>query len=114
MLKDDDMFDPIEGNSDSLEFEPNEVFGPEVNNASFSNIIAGSNISNNNITDEDKPMALGFQILFQWERRKEEVNHDYYIVSWAISVMPEVWDNVVGLMTGVHHDEINHCSYKTA
>ena len=39
MLKDGDMFVPIEGNSDGLEFELTEIFGPEVNNASPANTI---------------------------------------------------------------------------
>ena len=66
MLNDDDLFGPIEGNSDGLEFELTEVFGPEVNNVSPANTITSSNISDNDITDEDDTMNLGYQILFQW------------------------------------------------
>ena len=67
MLNDDDLFGSIQGNSDGLEFELTEFFGPEVNNASPANTIASSNSSDNDITDEDEPMDMGSQILFQWE-----------------------------------------------
>ena len=51
-------------------------------------------------------MTTGSQILFQWEQRKEKVEHDYYIAGWALSAMPVVQDNVVKRMTGVHRDAI--------
>ena len=73
MFNDDDMFGPIEGNSDALEFEITEFFGPKVNNSSPSNTIASSNSSDDDITNEDEPMNLGDQIIFQWELRKEKV-----------------------------------------
>ena len=66
MLNGDVLFGPIDRNSDGLEFELTEVFGPEVNNSSPTKTIARSNSSNNDITDEDVPMNLGSQILFQW------------------------------------------------
>ena len=65
MLNDDDLFGYIEGNSDGLEFELTEVFGPEVNNSSSKNTISSSNRSDDDITDKDEPMDLGFQILSQ-------------------------------------------------
>ena len=65
MLNGDYLFDSIEGNNDGLEFELTEVFGSEVNNASPANNISGPNSSDNNINDEDDPMALGSQMLFQ-------------------------------------------------
>ena len=71
MLNNDDMFGSIEGNNDGLEFELNEVFGSEVNNANPSNTISRSNSSYDNIVDEDDPIALGSQILFQQEQRKK-------------------------------------------
>ena len=52
MFNGDDMVGPIEGNSDGLEFELNEFFVPEVNNASPSNTIAISNSSDNKITNQ--------------------------------------------------------------
>ena len=70
------MFGPIEGNSDGIKFELTEVFEPEFNIASPANTIANSNRSDDDITDEDKPMTLGSQIMFQWELRKEKVEHD--------------------------------------
>ena len=60
MFKDDDLFGFIEGNNDGLEFELTEFFGAEVNNANPASTISGSNSSDNDITDEDDPMALGF------------------------------------------------------
>ena len=51
-------------------------------------------------------MTLGYQILFQWERRKEKVEHDYSIVGWDIIVMPAVRDDVVEHITGVNRDDI--------
>ena len=65
MLNNDDLFGPIEGNSDGLEFELTEVFGPEVNNSSSKNTISSSNRSDDDITDKDEPMDLGSQILSQ-------------------------------------------------
>ena len=65
ILNDDYLFGPIEGNSDSLEVELTEVFGPEVNNAGPTNIITRSNSRDNNLTYEDNPMTLGSQIIFQ-------------------------------------------------
>ena len=62
-----DLFGPIEGNIDGLEFELTEVFGSKVNNASPANTIASSKISDNDITDEDEHITLGYQILFQRE-----------------------------------------------
>ena len=53
MLNDDDLFGPIEGNSDGLEFELTEFFGPEVNYVINSNTIAISNNSGDDITHED-------------------------------------------------------------
>ena len=50
ILNYDDLFGPIEGNSDGLEFELIEVFGPEVNNVSLDNTIASSNSSEGDIT----------------------------------------------------------------
>ena len=64
MLNNDDLFGPIEENIDDLESELTEFFGPEVNNSSPANIIDSSNISDNDITDEDKTMNLVSQILF--------------------------------------------------
>ena len=45
MLNNDDLFGPIERNSDGLEFELTEVFGPEVNNCIPANTVAISNNS---------------------------------------------------------------------
>ena len=104
MLNDDDMFGSIEGNG--LEFELTEVLGPEVNNASYANIIAIYNSSENVITYEDEPMALVSQILLEWEQMKEKVEHDYSIAGWAISAMPVVRGDVVDCMNGVHFDAI--------
>ena len=70
VLNDDYLFGLIEGNSNGLELELTEVFGTEVNNASPANTIASSNSSDDDITNEDEPMTLGSQILFQWEQRK--------------------------------------------
>ena len=66
MLNDYDLFGPVEGNSHGLGFEPTVVFGLEVNNASPANTISSSNSSDDDITNEDKPMTLGYQIIFQW------------------------------------------------
>ena len=106
MLSYDDMFGPIEGNINGLEFELTEVLGPEANNVSPDKTIASSNSSDNEITDEDEPMTLGSQIIFQWEQRKGKVEHNYSIYGWALSVMPAVRDDVVNKMTGVNHDAI--------
>ena len=73
ILNYDDLFGTIEGNSDGLEFELIEVFEPEVNNVSLYNTIASSNSSDNDITDDYEPVTLGYQILFQWEQRKEKL-----------------------------------------
>ena len=58
MLNDDDLFGPIEGNSDGLEFELTDFLGPEVNNSRPSNTISSSNSSDDDINDEDNPMTL--------------------------------------------------------
>ena len=97
---------PYWGNRDGLEFKLTEVLGPEVNNNSPSNTIYSSNSSVDDINDEDKPMTLQYQILFQWERRKEKVEHDYSISGLALSVMPAVLDDFVELITGVQYDAI--------
>ena len=52
ILNNDDMFGPIEGNSDGLEFELTEFLGPDINNVSPENTIASSNSSDNDITDD--------------------------------------------------------------
>ena len=106
MLNDYDLFGPIEGNSGGLGFELTEVFGPEVNNASPSNTISRFNSSDDDITDDYEPMTLGSRILFQWEKRKKKVEHDYSIYCWDLSVMPVVQDNAVERMTCVHRDYI--------
>ena len=72
MFNYDDMFGHIEGNSDGLEFERTEVFVPDVNNASPANTISSSNSSDDYITDEDEPMTLGYQIIFQWGESKKK------------------------------------------
>ena len=105
-LNDDDLFGPIDGNSDGLEFERTEVFFPEVNNARRSNTITSSNRSDDEITDEDKPMTLGSKILFQWEQRKKKLYHDYSIAGWDLSVIPEVRDDVLDCMAGIYLDAI--------
>ena len=51
-------------------------------------------------------MTLGYQIMFQYEQRREKVEQDYYISGWDLSVMPEVRDDVVERMTGVYRDSI--------
>ena len=106
-MNDNYLFGLIEGDINGLELEFTEVFGPEFNNASPANTIAISNISDDDITNEDEPMNLGSQILFQWEQRKEIVEHDSSISGWALNVMPAVRDNVVERMTGVHRDSVD-------
>ena len=44
--------------------------------------------------DDDNPMSIGSNIIFEWERRKVKLDHDYAITRWALSLMPEVWANI--------------------
>ena len=52
-------------------------------------------------------MILGSKILFEWERRKFKLDHDYTITGWALSVMPEVWSGAEERLTGYHRDAID-------
>ena len=56
--------------------------------------------------DDDKPTIIGSNIIFEWERRKVKLGHDYAITGWSISVMHEVRANVEGCLTGYHSDAI--------
>ena len=90
MLNDADLFGPIHGDSD-LEREQIEGFGPEV-------ITPGPNTnvaSDEDTINEPKTISLGNQILFEWENRKNKLEHDYAIADWALSVMPAVQTNAI-------------------
>ena len=82
-------------------FEENEVFGTTVDSTTLED-----NGEDASADDEKNPMRLGSKILFEWERRKVKLDHDYAIIGWDLSVMPEVRANVEERLNGDHSDAI--------
>ena len=89
ILSNTDLFGPVEGNSDGLEIEENEVFGTVVNNTT-SDKNNGSNSSDYDSNVGSKPMSLDFQILFEWKYRKQKIDHKYNITDWSLGVIHTV------------------------
>ena len=59
-------------------------------------------------------MSFGRQVLWHWNRRKKRIDHEYAIAWWALSVVNEVWKDVLAWMRGKgeHRDAIErvvHC-----
>ena len=51
--------------------------------------------------------SLSSNIIFEWERRKVKMDHDYVVTGWALSVIPEVRADVDDHMTGDHHGNLS-------
>ena len=61
----------------------------------------------NQSEDEDndvQPLSEGLEHI--WDKRKKRLEHEYDIAGWALSVSPEVREDVNMRMTSEHHDAI--------
>ena len=50
--------------------------------------------------------GLGDLMEMAWLNRKPKLEHDYSITAWALSVMPDVYEDCNARLTGVHRDAI--------
>ncbi len=61
---------------------------------------------------EGSSRLLSGMILKAWRRRKSKLEHDYAIAGWALSVIPEVMDDVKKRMIGIHRDALEQVVIK--
>ena len=107
-LNDADLFGPIHGDID-LEREQIEVFGHEVIPPAQNTTVASDD---DDTVNDPVTFSLGNRILFEWEKRRNKLEHDYSIAGWALSVMPAVRADVVERLLGIHRDAIERVIVK--
>jgi hypothetical protein len=56
--------------------------------------------------EEEQTTLLGDMLTMSWNSRKVKLDHDYSIIGWALSVMPEVYKDACERFTGEHRDKI--------
>ena len=44
--------------------------------------------------------------MYEWDRRKKKLENEWSNTAWALSVMPDIWEDVKVRLTGVHRDAI--------
>ena len=106
-LNDADLFGPIHGDID-LEREQIEVFGHEVIPPAQNTTVTSDDDTVNN----PETFSLGNRIPFEWEKRRNKLEHNYSIAGWALSVIPVVQADVVEGLIGIHRDAIERVIIK--
>ncbi len=53
--------------------------------------------------DEDDMISLDQAIQDSWSRRKSQLEHEFAVTGWALSILPEICLNVSSDLTGEHH-----------
>ena len=56
--------------------------------------------------EEEQSILLGDLLTKSWDSHKAKLDHDYAIIGWALSVMPEVYKDARERLTGEHRDVI--------
>ena len=51
-------------------------------------------------------MSFGRQFIWNWDKRKNHIEHEYPIVGWSLCVMESVQKDVAARLTGTHRDAI--------
>ena len=55
---------------------------------------------------EEQSTLVGDFLTMFWNIRKVKLDHDYSIIGWALSIMPEVYKDAQERLTGEHRDKI--------
>ena len=82
---------------------------PAMENAQGNNNVASHDDSEDDEDDDDddsskkdEALTLGSEVLFAWDRRKGKIEHDYAVLGWVLSVMPDVRADVAERLNGDH------------
>ena len=62
--------------------------------------------------EEEQTTLLGDMLTMSWNSRKVKLDHDYSIIGWALSVMPEVYKDARERLTEEHRDKIERAVRK--
>ncbi len=54
-------------------------------------------------SDKEDTISLGQAIQVSWTKRKSQLEHEYAVTGWALSILPEICANVLSDLTGEHH-----------
>ncbi len=52
--------------------------------------------------DKDDTISLGQAIQDSWSKRKSQLEHEYAVTGWSLSILPEIRLNVSSDLTGEH------------
>ena len=58
------------------------------------------------ISNNSNKMSFGRQFIWNWDKRKNHIEHEYAIVGWSLCVMESVRKDVAARLTGTHRDAI--------
>ncbi len=53
-------------------------------------------------SDKDDSISPGQAIQDSWTKMKSQLEHEYAVTGWALSVLPEICANVLSDLTGEH------------
>ena len=115
------LFGSLETDQNLIE-EGNMVMGSDLNNSAnnddygivFQEPTPGTNVTDDELSSDEgetqtpsnTTMSFGRQVTWHWNKRKQRIEHEYSIASWALCVMETVWADVREQLTGEHRDAI--------
>ena len=82
------------GVQDDVQQEAKEVYGPEFEAAADAAATNAKGGERSDGSEElNKEMDLHARFVWEWEKRKVKLEHEYVMAGFALSVSPDVWEH---------------------